>query len=92
MLTIRVTNRQLEQQLIRQAQAVGKTTQQLAESLLEDALNQLTPLSFSRLDPAKHSRSLEFDVDSQTDNAPVFQDVKDSTEFAEKLRQNAWKR
>ena len=92
MLTTQLTNRQLEQQLIRRAEAVGKTTQQLAESLLEEALNQPTPLSFSRLDPAKYSRSLEFDVDSQTDDEPVFQHIKDSTEFAEKLRQNAWKR
>jgi hypothetical protein len=92
MLTIQVTNRQLEQQLIRQAQAVGKTAQQLAESLLEEGLNKSTPLSFSRLDPAKHSCPLEFNVDLQTDDKPVCQHVEDTTEFAEQLRQNAGKR
>lgn len=94
MLTIQVNDARLEQQLIEQAQAKGKTAEQLATSILAEALNQLAPLPFSfpRLDPTQHSRPLQFDVDSETDNAPVFEHVTDTVEFANELRQNAWKR
>lgn len=94
MLTIRVNDAQLERQLIEQARVKGKTAEQFAESLLVQAINQLSshPFSFPRLDPSQHSRTLQFDVDPQTDDAPVFGEISDAVEFAKHLRRDAWKR
>ena len=94
MLTIQVNDARLEAQLTQRAQATGKPAQQVAEELLAEALDQLMPVtpSFRALDPSLHSRPLQFDIDPLTDNAPAFQHIHDSTEFANNLRQSAWKR
>ncbi|RYF68585.1 MAG: hypothetical protein EOO39_19160 [Cytophagaceae bacterium] len=94
MLLIQVNDAQLEAQLTRQAAATGKPTQQLVEELLTEALKQVTAMEFSfpRLDPKRHSKPLQLAVDPSTDDAPVFQHVGDTAEFAKTLRQNAWKR
>lgn len=94
MLTIQLNDVRLEQQLVQRAEATGKTTQQFVESLLAEALRQLTPapLSFPRLDPNQHSHTLQFDIDPQTDDAPAFQQIGDTTLFANELRRNAWVR
>lgn len=93
MLTIQVNDAHLEAQLAQRAQATGKPAQQVAEELLAEALGQLTPsFSYLELDARQHSRPLQFDVDPSTDDAPAFQHTGDATEFADALRQNAWKR
>lgn len=92
MLTIEVTNKKLEQQLIQREQATDKIVQQVAEVLLAEAFSQLNTLSFARLDPIKHGRPLQFNVNPLTENAPAFGHVEDLTEFADELRKNIFKR
>lgn len=94
MLTIRVSDTRLEARLIERAQAMGKSAEQLIQELLAEALEpiEVTTLSFEKLDPNLHSQRLEFDVEPGTDDAPAFRHITDTVEYANTLRQNAWKR
>ncbi|MEZ0607906.1 hypothetical protein ACAW74_05280 [Fibrella sp. WM1] len=94
MITIRVDDTRLEARLTERARVTGKSAEQIAQELLAEALEstQEMTLSFQKLDPRQHSQRLQFDVDSATDDAPAFQHVTDTVDYANSLRQNAWKR
>lgn len=94
MLTIQVDDARLEQQIEQRAQATGQGVEQLIRELLTKTFDNpvMATLWYTRLDPANYRNTLQFDVDPLTDDAPVFQHVGNSTEFANQLRRDAWKR
>lgn len=94
MLTIQVDDARLERQIEQQTRATGLGIEQLIQKLLTQSFNNpaTADLSYTRFDPANHRNTLLFDVDPLTDDAPAFRHVSNSTEFADQLRQNAWKR
>lgn len=94
MLIIQVNDPQLEQQIEQQARATGRAVQQLVQEVLAETFgrSETARIAYTRLDPANHRTTLLFDIDPLTDDAPAFQHVSNSTEFADQLRQNAWKR
>ena len=94
MLIIQVDDPRLEQQIEQRARATGRVVQQLIQELLAKTFNNPAPtgIAYSRLDPANHRSTRLFDYDPLTDDAPAFEHVSNPTEFADQLRQTAWKR
>lgn len=95
MLTVHVSDSELESRIEQQARETGKTAQQLVEELLVQAFSDPFPVfSFPRLDPLKHLTTLQYPENEldESDNAPAFQHVTDSASFAEDLRRNSWSR
>jgi hypothetical protein len=95
MLTVHVSNTELESRIEHQAREAGKTAQQLVEELLEQAFAQPHPtFSYPRLNPAKHLTQLTFPKNevAKSDDSPAFQHVTDTISFVEALRRTSWSR
>lgn len=98
MLTLEINDARLEQKIIEKARSIGKSAQEMLKDLVVEkmqegeAINEL-PFEIPKLDYRKHLKIIDYGIDDENiDDAPIFQDIGDTVEFAKKLRYEAWKR
>ena len=98
MLTLEINDSRLEQKILEKARTVGKSVQDMlkdfvVEKIQEDEKQDEFPFEFTKLDYRKHLKIIDYGIDDENiDDAPIFQDIGDTVEFAKKLRHEAWKR
>jgi hypothetical protein len=96
MLTIQIDDAQLEQRIVETAKAIGQTAQEFLKDLAMRETKTITKLPFEipRLDYRNHITIIDYELEDEEsiDDAPLFQNVGDTIEFAKKLREEAWQR
>lgn len=98
MLTIEINDAQLEQKIIKKAQKIGKSVQDLFKDWIIEETQTETKLPFEipKLDYKKHIRTYnpsftEEDLENINDSTmEPFTHVKDTLTFSKELRKKAW--
>ncbi len=99
MLTIQIEDSGLEERLLKRAEAVGTSVQQLVRDLVVGQLGNPDELGFEipRLDVRAHARSYAPELSAEEREAleknpdvKPFSHVTDTVAFARQLRKNAW--
>lgn len=95
MITVQINDSHLEKSIKEKARLVGKTTQEVVENLLRNALpeNQ-SELSYSKLNPQNFGYIIEEEniTVSSDEITSVFSDVDNSAEYTKELRKKAWRK
>jgi negative regulator of replication initiation len=96
MITLEINDAQLEQKIIEKAKAIGKTAQDFLRNIVEEKVEESTeklPFEVPKLDYRKFSKIYEPEyVDENIEQVKLFSQVKNTKEFAKKLRNNSWER
>lgn len=102
MLTIQITDTDLEQRIVERAKAIGKSVQQLAQELLSNQLidsDEELGFEVPRLDVRQHARTYTPEISAEEEaelaknpDVKLFAHVTDTVAFAKQLRNNSWKR
>ena len=95
MLTIQISDKRLENRIAERAKQIGKTAQELVESLLAENLGESEEdaFVFPKLDPMKHSSVIDYHIQDsdEFEKVRLFEGVDDSVEYVKKLREKAWR-
>lgn len=96
MLTININDIHLEKCIAEKARLKGKSSQEIVEDLLTNALPGTNEgLNYQKLNPIDHGYLIETSIDediADTDDVPLFSHVKDSGGYIEDLRKNTWRK
>ena len=94
---INIENRELEKMLLKEANERGRKLSNIILEVLENNfLKKKKPkLLYKKLDPLKHMSKVDYEIDETDDDLMdvfPFDDVKDSAEYINILRKNAWRK
>lgn len=95
MLTVRITDRYLEKSISEKARLVGKSTQELVEDLLRNALHEKQEgLSYQKLNPESFGYIISADAECESvdEDVSLFSDIDNAAEYTENLRKKGWRK
>ena len=96
MLTIKINNSNLEKRITEEARLVGKSTQEVIEDLLRNALpEKRDELIYQKLTPKAFGYILNANIDVELpldETVSLFADVDNSAEYVKKLRKTSWRK
>ena len=91
MLTFEINDVQLEQKIIKKAQSIGKTVQELFKDwIAQETIEEETlPFDVPKLDYREHIKIIDFGIDDAVnkENVPLFSHIGDSAKYVHDLRQ-----
>jgi len=90
-MTIHIDNPEIEQFFVQEFKSDIKRFTDFVLSLL-DQEKQKSNLKIPRLDPEKHSYTLEYsDIEKTTEEDNPYKNIDNVAKYAQKLRENAWR-